>query len=513
MSTPPVQGLMSFQSVENLMLNMTSGGIFEVSPELAGALGRQQWVREAADGNGRVFHEAAANTLKMNDNGRWIGDSRGVPPITAASRTRAETRTTENKNRAFCVTHTPPTPRVQRGVQRSASMMVAGIVGHNEGKQHHKPRIGDGRHLPSQPQGMRRCISEPTSGHQRPSQNNPTSLKVTEHEAKPASSGPNYEWNRSQVPLEDNYEYRQKQPQQWQRPISAPIQQHTPKFPSASNLCVPHQQQRFPGSVTGPRKSNSKVNINEKDAGSSGSHGSQAGFVATQKNPRTGSDGSVKDLNYGFPMQYTHPTENRRHFSSMNDLRNATNSNRVEHPPKESSLRNLFVSKRFGSASELIQKIFKKKSNVGEAEVSDGSSGISNHLSGSTPHLPFRDVQAHPEPPQDVAKRTPPNAITNDVKRTHREKISPPYPPPLRATHSYCNIGSSQDTSNGRTSDFNPQTMGLHSASSSDVRSSHGGERSEGSGKMTRSDSSSSKVFCMACQKQKKITNPYNFNH
>ncbi|XP_071799875.1 DEP domain-containing protein 1A-like [Asterias amurensis] len=457
-STPPdaIQGLASFQSVENLMLNMTSGGLFGFSPELAGAPGRQIGVRESADRE--VPQDAASKRLKMTEVRNWIGDTRGIPPSTVSSY-RGEQRAGESQT---CVTRSPATTRGRKIIQRSASMRVTGFVG-NDGISHHNPRIWDGRQLSTQPQGMRRCISEPTRGPH--GQDNSTSSQGKEHQARPVSSGA-YHVSSQGINIK---------PQRNQRPLSAPIRQGTPKYPSASNLNAPDQQ-RTQGTVTGSRRVNSEVHITNSDSSRPRS------MASTQGKSQSSIVDKQRDLNYGFPMKYNYPTEGRRHCGSMNDINNAATSNTQQLPKESTGIRNLFVSRRFGSASELFQKMFKKKSTIGFADSApiDQDAEVDNHHSGSTPHLQEQ------QQPQSGTKGTPPNLINN------MKKISPPYPPPLRATHSYSNLGSSRENSDSQTPDVNHQMTGLRATSSSDVRSSVRDERSKGERKLTRSDSTTS---------------------
>ncbi|XP_038068639.1 DEP domain-containing protein 1A-like isoform X2 [Patiria miniata] len=496
LTTPPqtIQGLTSFESVENLMLNMTSAGMFGLSPELAGAPER---ARGAIDRKGRFAEDAMSKRLKLMDGRKWIGDVRGIPPSTTAFHIEAEgghgsSGRSSDALRGSC---SPPSRRGKRGIQRSSSMSVTGFTRPNsDGNQ--QPVDGDGKHSSIQPQGMRRCISEPTTGCQGIKQNYPVRVP---RESPPITSSNRMEsgWQHNQEPPRENHGSRHQQHlHQRHRPLSAPVQQRTPKFPSASNLHVPeHHQREIPGLGGKSRKFTSQIIISDKGKGTSSStHRPMTGFASSQTRPSTETSSSSKDLNYGFPLQYPDPATNtRRGFGSMNDIGNALKSNQTECPPKETHTRNLFVSKRFGSASELIQKIFKKKSSSREADAPRQPISLGHQLRGSTPNLVHQQTQQPSNSIPNLDRATPPNPTTvTNINDRQQDRISPSYPPPLRATLSYSDIGSSRENSASHTPDSHPQVNGLRSGSSSDVRSTAKVESSAGYQKMKRSDSTAS---------------------
>ncbi|XP_022089261.1 DEP domain-containing protein 1A-like [Acanthaster planci] len=486
--TPPqtIQGLASFESVENLMLNMTSAGLFGYSPELAGAPERKFGTGGISDGKvpGWSQEDDMSKRLKLMDGRRWIGDVRGIPPSGPVSHMQSGSGrgSSESNGHALHTTRSPHSNWGNGGVKRSSSMSVAGFTRPNSDGGHHRPT-----------QGMRRCRSEPTTGCH--SVNQDTALRTgRESHTRPAPRRIELRQQHNQETTRENDKSIHQQPQQRYRPLSAPVQQQTPKFPSASNLHIPEQhQQEFPGLVGKSRKFTSQIIINEKSGRAPhGMHRPWTGFASNQTNSSTAASSSMKDLNYGF--QLLHPeqaTNSKRGFGSVNDIRNAIKADPMECPTKETNTRNLFVSKKFGSASELIQRIFKKKGGSGESDGPRQPISLGHQLRGSTPNLPNQETRnpSYPLPNPDRVTPPKPTEVTS-ISDKQEERISPPYPPPLRATLSYSDITGANSASH--TPDSCPQVNRLRSSSATDMRSTVNGQSSAGSKKMKRSDSTTS---------------------
>ena len=247
--------------------------------------------------------------------------------------------------------------------------------------------------------------------------------------------------------------YRYKEgPNKRYRPNSAGFM-GTTKFNSESNLHQADMEQQNIGYQ--PRHFGSMTSIGDTDdpipyiddpcprvIGRSPHVAEPSPVTASMNNPSpTSTDGSYHSALGSLPSS-GNPSPSDPNPSDLNNQ-------------KESAFSRLFrSSKRFGSASDLVQKILRKKSD----------SSLNSHpasRNSSTNHTP-------PVTSQFTMLRPTTNSATNSKNsspETEPDKISPSYPPPMRATLSMSQIVSSNENSANNTPDAPSTSFGQRSVS------------------------------------------------